>query len=79
MIKKQEERKKLGKYIEGIVLLSRTRINFPLEINMSKFVESKDDHWYDLAGVLIHKGISAYGGRNYFFGSNIRPLCGPYT
>lgn len=57
------------------IRILRNRVNFPAVLDMSKYVETKDKPLlYELAGetltylldsqvgVLIHKGISAYGG-----------------
>ncbi|KAG8728077.1 hypothetical protein FRC12_022035, partial [Ceratobasidium sp. 428] len=42
---------------------SKQAINYPLSINMRPFVDGqKSDLWYDLRGVLLHRGASAYHG-----------------
>lgn len=38
-------------------------IQFPKSIDMSEFVEdSEESDWYDLRGILNHKGTSAHHG-----------------
>lgn len=42
---------------------SKQAITFPLAINMQRYMgESDVDLWYDLRGVLLHRGQSAYHG-----------------
>lgn len=42
---------------------SAASIEFPKSVDMSKFVEgSRGPEWYDLRGILIHKGTSAHHG-----------------
>ncbi|QRW14456.1 ubiquitin carboxyl-terminal hydrolase [Ceratobasidium sp. AG-Ba] len=42
---------------------SKQSIAYPLSINMAQYVDGhKGDLWYDLRGVLLHRGASAYHG-----------------
>jgi hypothetical protein len=44
---------------------SKSTIRFPPSINMGSFIagsDKREDAWYDLRGVLLHKGGSAYSG-----------------
>ncbi|KAG9126666.1 hypothetical protein FRC07_002539 [Ceratobasidium sp. 392] len=42
---------------------SKQAINYPLSINMRPYVSGQtSDLWYDLRGVLLHRGSSAYHG-----------------
>jgi len=45
---------------------SKHTINFPLSLDMNRFLaaerQTKDPLMYDLRGVLLHKGASAYHG-----------------
>lgn len=49
----------------GMKKKNKSRIEIPLEINMKPFINNQEniETNYKLFAVLIHKGISAYGGK----------------